>query len=204
MIWTGQTPIYLPLVYPDSILTAAYRLADDVAQALGARPPLRPQPAPFGEPAILIAPDPAYTAAVAPDAPQTFAVLSYQQELTITGAEPFGTVLGLAWVAQRFLGLGPLAAWQGDPAAVRESVAVDVDHVQPRWPAADRPWHLSASTAAAWPDERLWLYGEALLRAGANRLVIERLEPRFGEVLAKLGVPVEVAPPGESGMPVYW
>ena len=189
MIWTAATPIYLPLMFPDSVLAAAHRLADDVERVLGARPPLRHQPAPFGRPQILIAPDPAYTAVVAPAEPQTFAVLTVRDELTVSGAEPFGTVLSLAWLAQAVLGLDPLGDWQGRQPAPRERIEVELSHEQPRWPTRRRAWALAADELAGWPERRVWVLAEALLRCGGNRLETAGGEdPRVAEVCDVLGL----------------
>lgn len=98
MTWTAATPIYLPLTDPPSIRAAAERLADAVAAVLGRRPPLCHQPAPFGQPAILLAPDPAYSPGVAPDEPGTFTLLTQGEQLIVTGADSAGTVAGIDWL----------------------------------------------------------------------------------------------------------
>lgn len=155
MIWTATTPLYLPLTYGDPILLAAQRLADDVAAQLGARPELRPQPAPFGQPAILISPDPAYTSAVAPEWPQTFVAQTDGPELTVTGADSLGTILGLAWLSYHVLsrGEGP-------------SREVDLRFELPRWVEQVRAWTVGVNDLPA-PD-LCW----ELLRHGGNTLAV--------------------------------
>lgn len=107
MTWTAETPIYLPLTDPPTIRAAAERLADAVAAVLGARPPLCHQPAPFGRPAILLAPDPAYSPGVAPDEPGTYTLLTHGEQLIITGADSAGTEAGIEWLmAEVVPGLG--------------------------------------------------------------------------------------------------
>ncbi|MCC7492419.1 MAG: hypothetical protein IT204_08745 [Fimbriimonadaceae bacterium] len=184
-VWTAATPIYLPLVYPPSLLAAAYRLSRDVALALGAPAPLYPQPAPLGQPAILIGPDPAYTAVVAPAAPETFAVQTSGDELTLSGADPRGTVLGLAWLAATCLGRDPwtarapaAAAWTGH-----------LHHVQPPWPTRHRAWAFAAAELATLAEDSLWDLGETLLRAGGNHLSwVGEPPPLVAAVATQLGL----------------
>ncbi|MBI2297600.1 MAG: hypothetical protein HYU66_01385 [Armatimonadetes bacterium] len=170
MIWIADTPLYLPLVYPPTVLAAAERLAGDVARVLGSRPPVRPQPAPFGEPGLLIAPDPAYTRAVAPAWRETFVAQSDGPLLTVTGADGRGTVLGLAWLAVHHLGLEPGDAFTGRAAPRREAVEVELDFELPRWPPGSRAWSLPAAELAALSDSRLDDLCGALLRAGGTGL----------------------------------
>ncbi len=162
MLWTATTPLYLPLVYPDSLLAGCHRLARDVAARFGACPPLRPQPAPLGEAAILIGPDPAYTGGVAPAAPGTFAIVANALELIVTGADPLGTNLGLGWLAVQVLGLTIDGRY---PDGARdEAIEVILDYRLPPWPPGPRGWAVNVplDEAAAWD----WC--EATLRAGGD------------------------------------
>lgn len=188
MIWDAQTPIYLPTALPDPLLTAAHRLARDVAAVFGEAPPLRHQPAPVGGPALLIAPDPAYTGGVAPLEPETFQVVTAGDELVVTGADPLGTVLGLAWLSREVLGWTPRRAWLEEPPTARPA-ELDLRYEQPPWRATDRAWAVSAGELAEWSEPDLWRLGECLLRAGGNRvdLVGEEI-PALAGILPALGL----------------
>lgn len=213
MKWTAETPIYLPLTYPPSILAAARRLAHDAAAVFGAPPPLRPQPAPFGQPAILIGPDPAYSAAVAPYHAQTFAVLTIGDELTVTGADTLGTILGLAWLARAGLGIEPFDAWLGRTPPPRGAVEVQFDYEQPRWTAMDRVWAVDAKEVAALSPERQALLVETLLRCGGNALAVAGPPPEgLAATCAAAGVRLETCPSPTvplaaldvAGAPAWW
>jgi len=208
VIWTAETTIYLPLVFPESVLAAAHRLAREVSWAMGAKPPLRHQPAPFGQAAILIAPDPAYTAAVAPNSPETFVAQTSGSELVVTGAEPFGTVLGLAWLGRQ-LGYLPFGkGWapeadqprtdraQGDcegrPYHQAGGAGLDLgelNYEQPPWAQASRAWLLSAEELAACDSDRLWSVGENLIRCGGNTLAcVGEVPEAVADMTATLGL----------------
>jgi len=162
MLWTATTPLYLPLVYPDSLLAACHRLARDVETRFGHRPPLRPQPAPLGEPGILIGPDPAYTGGVAPEAPGTFAILANAHELIVTGADPLGTNLGLGWLAVHVLGLAVDGRY---PDGARdEAIEVTLDYRLPPWPPGPRGWVVAGEMG----ESEAWDWCEATLRAGGD------------------------------------
>ena len=175
MIWTAQTPLYLPLTYGDNILRATHRLADDVGAAFGARPELRPQPAPFGQPAILISPDPAYTSAIAPAWSQTFVAQTEGPELTVTGADGLGTILGLAWLSTKLLGEGA--------GPQRE---FELHFELPRWADRVRAWSFTVGELAEQDlGELCW----ALLKHGGNTLgVVSEVPAEVSAAAAELGL----------------
>ncbi len=188
MIWTAETTIYLPLVFPESVLAAAHRLAREVAWALGARPPLRHQPAPFGQPALLIAPDPAYTSAVAPNSPETFVAQTSGPELVVTGAEAFGTVLGLAWLGRQ-LGYPPFGGGPAPAGGTPEFDLGELHYEQPPWPEESRAWRLDAAELAALDSDALWSVGENLIRCGGNTLTcVGEVPATVVEMAATLGL----------------
>lgn len=166
MLWTATTPLYLPLVYPDSLLAACHRLARDVEARFGQRPPLRPQPAPLGEPGILIGPDPAYTGGVAPEAPGTFAILANAHELIVTGADPLGTNLGLGWLATQILGLTVDGRYL--PGAQDDAVEVILDYRLPPWPPRARGWIVVDEL----DEDAAWDWCEATFRAGGDAVCV--------------------------------